>query len=137
MRRAWLSTALCLAVFCCALRAPMPLSAAPLLPQDAATSVSPRLARISGGVMAGQCLSKVPPVYPAEARASGVQGAVVLHVIVGAEGRVQQVTAISGPEVLRQPAIDAVSQWVYKPFLLNGQPTGVDTTVVVNFTLGS
>ena len=87
--------------------------------------------------MAGQCLSKVAPIYPAEAKAAGVQGAVVLHVIIGPEGHVQEITAISGPDALREPAIDAVRQWVYKPFMLNGQPTGVDTTVVVTFNLSN
>ena len=94
-----------------------------------------RTVRISGGVEAGNNLSKVAPVYPPEARSSGVQGTVVLHVLIDQEGRVQTATAISGPDALRQSAVEAVSQWVYQPFLLNGERTAVDTTVMVNYSL--
>ena len=105
-------------------------------PAPAQPTYVPRTARISGGVMAGQNLTKVQPVYPEEARAKGVSGTVVLHVLIGKDGRVESLTAISGPEVLRQAALDAVSQWTYKPYRLNGDPVEVDTTVTVNFSLG-
>jgi protein TonB len=93
-------------------------------------------ARISGGVMAGQNLTKVAPVYPAEARAAHVSGAVVLHAIIGKDGTVENLTVISGPEMLRASALDAVRQWTYKPYLLNGEPTEVDTTITVNYNFG-
>lgn len=93
--------------------------------------------RISGGVMAGMVINKVDPVYPPDAKAAGVQGAVVLVAHIGADGAVQSLQAVSGPEVLRRPAIDAVRQWTYRPYLLNGQPTEVQTTVTVNFRLES
>jgi TonB family protein len=91
--------------------------------------------RISGGVMAGQLLTKVNPVYPAEARANGVQGTVVLHAIIGRHGSVEKLTVVSGPDALQAAALDAVRQWTYKPYLLNGQPVEVDTTIVVNLNL--
>jgi TonB family protein len=91
--------------------------------------------RISGGVAAGQIISKVNPVYPPEAKEKGIQGTVVLHAIIGKDGTVQQLAVISGPPVLADSAIDAVKQWVYKPYLLNGDPTEVDTTITVNFSL--
>lgn len=92
--------------------------------------------RVSGGVMAGLILSKVNPVYPENAKANGIAGMVVMHAIIAKDGSIASLAVISGPEELRQASLDAVSQWLYKPFLLNGQPTEIDTTVNVNFTLG-
>ncbi|HEY4009687.1 MAG TPA: energy transducer TonB [Acidobacteriaceae bacterium] len=83
--------------------------------------------------MAGQRRSYVEPIYPEEARAERVGGTVVLDVFVGPDGAVERAVPISGPEVLRQSATDAVKRWTYKIYLLNGQPTAVETTVVVNF----
>ena len=74
-------------------------------------------------------------MYPAEARAAGVSGSVVLHALVGKTGRVENLTVVSGPEMLRSAAMEAVRGWVYKPYLLNGEPREVDTTVTVNFSL--
>jgi protein TonB len=91
--------------------------------------------RISGGVMAGLLLTRVNPVYPAEAKARGIGGTVVLHAIVGKNGTIVKLAAISGPDLLKQASLDAVSQWIYKPYLLNGEPMEVDTTITVNFNL--
>jgi TonB family protein len=91
--------------------------------------------RISNGVMAGQIVSRVNPVYPQEAKEKGIQGAVVLHAIIGTDGTVQELTVISGPPELQASAIEAVKQWVYKPYLLNGDPKEVETTITVNFAL--
>lgn len=94
---------------------------------------STRTVRISGGVMAGLVLTKVNPVYPPDALANHMEGSVVLSAKVGTDGTVQDLQAISGPEVLRQAALDAVRQWTYKPYLLNGNPVTVMTTITVNF----
>jgi len=91
--------------------------------------------RIAGGVLAGHILTKVPPHYPEEARAAGVGGTVVLHAIIGKDGTIEKLTVISGPALLQDAAVDAVKQWVYSPYLLNGVPTEVDTTIMVNFNL--
>jgi TonB family protein len=72
-------------------------------------------ARIAGGVMAGQILTKVNPVYPADARLKGISGVVVMHAIIGRDGQIANLTVLSGPEELRQSATDAVSQWTYRP----------------------
>jgi len=85
--------------------------------------------RISGGVMAGQLVSRVNPVYPD----TDAQGAVVLHAIIAPDCTVRQLSVISGPQPLQAAAVDAVRQWTYKPYLLNGEPVAVDTTIVVNF----
>jgi TonB family protein len=99
-------------------------------PQSDATGYAQKPARVSGGVMAGLLVKKVQPEYPSDVEA---QGAVVLHAIIGADGKVQHLSVISGPESLQALAVSAVQQWEYKPYMLNGQPTPVDTTVVVNF----
>ena len=93
-------------------------------------------ARVSGGVMQGSILSKTQPVYPPIAKAAHVAGAVVLHAIISKTGSIENLTVISGPEMLRASALDAVKSWKYKPYLLNGEPTEVDTTVTVNFSFG-
>jgi TonB family protein len=79
--------------------------------------------------MAGQLVSRVDPVYPD----TDAQGAIVLHAIIAPDGTVQQLSVISGPPPLQGAAVDAVRQWVYKPYLLNGNPVAVDTTITVNF----
>ncbi|HEV2617579.1 MAG TPA: energy transducer TonB [Candidatus Acidoferrales bacterium] len=75
-------------------------------------------------------------MYPQIATVAHVQGVVVLHVIIGTDGKVREVQYVSGPPLLRKAAMDAVKQWRYKPTLLNGQPVEVDTTVTVVFALG-
>lgn len=91
--------------------------------------------RISQAVARTMLATQVKPVYPAIAKMARVQGSVVLDVVIGTDGRVQNAAVIEGVAMLRQAALDAVSQWVYKPYLLNGQPTSVATNVEVNFAL--
>lgn len=93
--------------------------------------------KVSAGVMAGQILSKVVPVYPLDAKQAHIQGAVVLRATIGADGLIQNLTVISGPEMLQQSALDAVKQWVYKPYLLNGNPTSVETTITVTYSFAN
>jgi periplasmic protein TonB len=76
---------------------------------------------------------KVQPVYPPLAKQARIQGVVILEAIIGRDGAVTEVKVISGHPLLQQAAIDAVSQWKYKPTLLNGEPVEVVTTVTVNF----
>jgi protein TonB len=81
-------------------------------------------------------LHKVNPVYPALARAARVQGSVVLAAIIGKDGTIQNLHVISSSSpLLIQSALDAVKQWRYRPYILNGEPVEVDTQVTVNFTL--
>ena len=63
-------------------------------------------------------------------------GAVVLHAIISKTGPIQSLSVLSGPEMLRASALAAVQQWKYRPFLLNGDPTEVETTITVNFSIG-
>jgi len=92
-------------------------------------------ARISGGVIAGNILQKTQPVYPPIARAAHQGGTVVLHAIISKSGTIESLSVVSGPAMLQGAALDAVKTWRYKPYLLNGEPTEVDTTIMVNFNL--
>ena len=80
--------------------------------------------------MAGLLKEKVDPAYPSGAHGDAM---VVLHAIIGKDGHVKTLEALQGPEVFRAAAIEAVKQWIYKVFLLNGEPTEVDTNIVVSF----
>lgn len=91
---------------------------------------------ISSGVTEGMLLAPIRPTYPAIARAAGVQGAVVLEAVISKAGRIESLHAVSGPMMLQRAAIDAVSAANYRPYLLNGKPTEVETTITVLFTLG-
>jgi len=75
--------------------------------------------------------TKVPPIYPAGA--GKIQGAVVLQAIISKTGDVESLKMLSGPPILVAAAIDAVKQWKYKPYLLNGNPIEVETKVTLEF----
>jgi len=104
------------------------------------TAAVPKVAvtkmRVSSGVSAGLLIKKVEPNYPPLAKTARVQGTVILHAIISKEGAIEGLTLVSGPAMLAPAAIDAVKQWRYKPYLLNGDPIELDTTVEVKFTLG-
>jgi TonB family protein len=90
---------------------------------------------VQSGIVAGHILLHKAPVYPPEAKAKGIEGAVVLKAVIGKDGTVRDIAPVSGPEELVGAAIDAVQSWVYAPYTLNGEPTEVDTTIQVNFNL--
>ena len=93
----------------------------------------PRKLRVSQGVSNSNLLEKVQPVYPLEARADHIQGDVILQVTISKEGKVTALKPISGPPVLVEAAMDAVRQWTYKPYTLNGQPVEIETSIKVQF----
>jgi protein TonB len=109
------------------------LSVVSLAPPAAAAQESQRV-RVGADVAQANLVKKVDPVYPAEARAARVQDAVVMQAVISKEGRVIELTVLSGHSLLRQSAQDAVLQWEYRPFLLNGQPVEVVTTITVNYS---
>jgi TonB family protein len=108
----------------------------PLAVPDEAKSASPKEPiNVSPDKMAAQLLSKVSPVYPVDAKKARIQGTVKLNATIGKSGAVEQLKVLSGPDGLQQSAVDAVRQWTYKPFLLNGEPVVVKTTITVTYTL--
>jgi protein TonB len=96
---------------------------------------TPQRVRVSQGVTEGLILKKVQPTYPPLARSARIQGSVVLQAVIGKDGSIQGLRAVSGHPMLTPAAIDAVKQWRYKPYFLNGEPVEVDTQITVNFTL--
>lgn len=91
---------------------------------------------ISGGVAVGLIEHKVPPEYPPEAQARGIQGVVVLEAVIGVDGGIKDLRVVSGAPIFQKSALDAVRKWRYRPYLLNGIPVEVRTTVNVIFSLG-
>ena len=112
---------------------PPPPPARLILPQGPATPSGP--VRISAGTAQGMILWKPEPVYPENAKAAHVQGPVILHAIISKDGTIKNLSIISGNGMLVDAARDAVSQWTFKPYLLNGQPMDVETSITVNFSL--
>jgi protein TonB len=97
----------------------------------------PQRIRISQGVTKGLLIHRVEPSYPTLARAARVQGEVVLSAVIDANGQIQNLQLVSGHPMLVPAALEAVKQWRYKPYLLNGTPVEVETTVTVIFSLSS
>lgn len=104
-------------------------------------SVIPKFAakriRVSQGVSQGLLIHKVTPQYPPTAKTARVQGSVVLQAEIGKDGKVKNLQVVKGQPLLTAAAVDAVKQWRYKPYFLNGQAVDVDTTITVDFKLGS
>lgn len=101
----------------------------------AVPKVAVQRVRVSQGVTQGMVLHRVQPVYPPLARTARVQGSVILAAEIAKDGTIQNLHVISGHPLLTQAALDAVKQWRYRPYILNGEPVVVDTQVTVNFTL--
>ena len=91
--------------------------------------------RISQGVSQGLIIKRVQPVYPAQARQMHLEGTVELQANIAESGSISSVKQLSGDRVLGRAAMDAVRQWKYKPYYLNGQPVEVETQITVNFKL--
>jgi periplasmic protein TonB len=97
---------------------------------------APQRIRVGGNVEAGARINNVTPEYPAIAKVAHISGTVVLHAIIAKDGTIQELSFVSGPPMLVKSAMDAVKQWRYKPYLLNGDPVEVETTINVDFSFG-
>ena len=102
----------------------------------APTSSGTRL-NISQGVATGQLLAPIQPLYPPIALAAHMQGTVVVEAIISKSGVIESAHVTSGPVMLQSSALEAVRRARYRPFLLNGEPTEVATTISITFHLGS
>src|ERR1700693_3290985 len=96
---------------------------------------TPQRVRVSLGVSQGLLIKKVQPAYPPLARQARIQGTVLLQAEISKDGAIETLRLISGHPMLAPAAIEAVKQWRYKPYMLNGEPVAVETQVQVNFTL--
>jgi protein TonB len=103
-------------------------------PAPVVKAAPPQKQRVSGGVMAGNVIYGPKPAYPAIARAAHIQGTVVLAATISKTGTIENLHVISGNPMLNQGVLETVRTWRYKPFLLNGEPTEVETTININFT---
>ena len=90
----------------------------------------------TSSMLEGSLIRRVQPVYPAPAKMAHVQGPVVLAAIISRDGTMKHVQRISGHPMLVPAAVEAVSQWRYKPYILNGEAIEVETQITVNFVLG-
>ena len=103
-------------------------SAAP--PPKVAT---PQKLRVSSGVAEGLKIHDVTPTYPQMARIAHIQGDVLLQATISKSGVIENLHGVQGHPILIQAAMDAVKQWKYKPYILNGEPVEVETTIKVQF----
>ena len=108
-----------------AVRPPAPVTTTPVQPQ----------VKSPGTAQEARVVTRAAAVYPPLAKQARITGIVRVHAVVGKNGRVKKATALSGPQMLRQAAVDSVMKWVYSPAILNGEPVEAETQVDVNFMM--
>jgi periplasmic protein TonB len=115
------------------------LSSAPSVPVLAKSPMPTpvKRMRIASRVAEANLIHDVPPQYPTEAGRARIEGTVVLMALIGTDGSVKDLRVESGLPILAQAAIDAVKQWRYKPYLVNGEPVEIDSRITINFTLSA
>lgn len=118
-----------------AVAAPVVMGLVSATPGRAAAQATAEPVQVAPGVESGLIVKKVPPEYPEAAKKARIQGVVLLEATIGKEGDVEHLDVVSGDSALAASAVEAVKQWKYKPYLLNGEPVVVKTKVTVNFTL--
>src|SRR5258708_30083580 len=100
-----------------------------------ATTPAPKRIRVPARMAEANLVYDVAPKYPPEAGRAQIEGTVVLLAVIGKDGTVEDVRVERGLPVLAQAAIEAVKQWRYRPYLLNGEPVEVASQITINFTL--
>jgi protein TonB len=107
-----------------------------LKPAPEVTSSDLKTVAIAGGISAGRILKKEAPIYPQDAKEAHISGTVLLRARIGADGGVHDLHVVSAPwPSLAAAALWSVSHWQYQPYLLNGEPVEVETTINIIFTL--
>lgn len=86
-------------------------------------------------LLQGRLIRRVDPIYPPLAKTARIQGPVVLAAVISRQGTIQHLQVLSGHPMLVNAALDAVSQWLYRPYVLNGEVIEVETQITVNFKL--
>jgi periplasmic protein TonB len=93
----------------------------------------PVLIRVSSGVADKLKIHDEQPHYPREAREKGIQGDVILQARIDTKGNLTSLIPVQGDPILAAAAVDAVKKWRYRPYLLNGEPVEVETTIKIRF----
>ncbi|MHB8484704.1 MAG: energy transducer TonB [Candidatus Acidiferrales bacterium] len=109
----------------------------PEIPDSVAAQGPQSQVKSGAKVQAAKLIQRVDPVYPVAAKQAHVEGTILLSAEIGKDGSIQDLSYVSGPQVLAPGAMDAVRQWKYQPTMLNGTPVTVDTCITVIFNLGS
>jgi protein TonB len=104
-------------------------------PASVPSKPAPQVVKVSQGVSQGLLLKKVQPSYPPQALTMHVQGAVVMQATISKDGSITNLKVLSGETLLNRAAMDAVRQWKYKPYYLDGEPVEIQTQITVNFKL--
>lgn len=111
------------------------LNSAPSVPVLAKSPAPVKRIRVAARVAEANLIHDVTPQYPPEAGRARLEGTVLLMAVIGKDGTVKDVRVESGLPILAQAAVDAVRQWRYKPYLIDGEPVEVDSRITINFTL--
>jgi protein TonB len=110
-------------------------SGATLAANEAAAAQLDHPVQISSSAMDLMALTKVPPVYPQAAKDQALEGSVIMYAIIDEEGKVKSLDILSGPEIFRLAAVNAVNQWTYTPYMVNGQAVKMAAPIAINFSL--
>jgi protein TonB len=102
-------------------------------PPPPAVAKPTRVSRMMDGLL----IHRVQPDYPVIAKRAGIQGPVMISALISKEGTIENLRVLSGHPMLTSAAINAVKQWRYRPYILNGDPIEVDTQITVNFFLSA
>ena len=114
---------------------PIPISGS--RPVLAPTAPPPTIRKFrTSSMLEGSLIRRVQPTYPIPAKNARIQGPVILAAIISKAGTIDNLRVVSGHPMLVGAAIDAVSQWRYRPYILNGEAVEVETQITVNFVLG-
>jgi protein TonB len=97
---------------------------------------TPRIVEIPSEVADSLVISKIAPQYPSAAKVARISGRVLIQATISATGTIESLHVLSGPDVLRKAAIDAVSKWRFRPYKLNDRPAAAEIRVGVSFNLG-
>ena len=91
--------------------------------------------QVSTGVSTGLLITPIRPVYPAIAKAAGIQGTVVVEAVISRTGTIESLHIVSGPQMLREAAMEAIRTARYQPYRLNNEPIEIETKITVNFKI--
>lgn len=107
----------------------------PIMPSPPASAPKAQPIHVSQ-MSEGSLAYKVVPTYPSLAKSARIQGQVLLQAVISKQGGIENLRVVSGPPMLVSAAVEAVRQWRYRPYILNGEPVEVETQITVNFSLG-